>query len=56
MNEIETLVSSRTGDKVFLCHHKSGLDIYICEMPEFTTCSALFGTRYGSVNTRFKTK
>lgn len=56
MNEVKEIISSVTGDKIYLCHHKSGLDIYVCEMPGFSTCSALFGTRYGSVNTRFKTK
>lgn len=35
--------------------HKSGLNILICEMPEYDTTKAMFGTRYGSINTCFKT-
>lgn len=44
----------RTGDSCIHVKHKSGLDIYICEMPGFSSVEALFGTKYGSVNTMFK--
>lgn len=46
--------SERTGDSCIHVKHKSGLDIYICEMPGFSSVEALFGTKYGSVNTMFK--
>lgn len=50
----EILTSSRTGDKCIHVKHKSGLDIYISEMNGFSSIEALFGTKYGSVNTMFR--
>lgn len=50
------LTSPRTGDKCIHVKHPSGLDIYICEMKGFSTVEALFGTKYGSINTMFKMK
>ena len=55
MTKKEVLTSSRTGDSCIHVKHKSGLDIYICEMKGFSSIEALFGTKYGSVNTMFKT-
>lgn len=48
------LTSSQTGDKCIYVKHDSGLDIYICEMKGFSSVEALFGTKYGSINTMFK--
>jgi len=48
--------SKITGDKVVKLEHSSGLDIFVCEMEGFSTTEALFGTKYGSINTTFKTK
>ncbi|MDE6005171.1 MAG: insulinase family protein [Oscillospiraceae bacterium] len=36
--------------------HQTGLNIDIMEMPDYHSAYALFGTKYGSVNTRFKLK
>lgn len=36
--------------------HKSGCTICLYPMPEFSTTYAIFGTKYGSVDTTFKTK
>lgn len=44
-----------TGVSYVKIRHDSGLEILVCEMPGYTTTEAYFGTRYGSVNTRFKT-
>ncbi|MDE6666274.1 MAG: insulinase family protein, partial [Ruminococcus sp.] len=52
--EKNVIKSSRTGDSCIHVKHKSGLDIYICEMEGFSGTEALFGTKYGSVNTMFK--
>lgn len=52
--EKNVITSSRTGDSCIHVKHKSGLDIYICEMEGFSSTEALFGTKYGSVNTMFK--
>lgn len=54
--EIREIFCSQTGDKCNYIKHHSGLDIYICEMNGFSTTEALFGTKYGSINTMFKTK
>lgn len=54
--EIQEILCSQTGDKCNYIKHPSGLDIYICEMNGFSTTEALFGTKYGSINTMFKTK
>ncbi len=50
----EILTSKHTGDSCIHVTHKSGLDIYICEMPGFSGVKALFGTDYGSIDTTFK--
>ncbi len=52
--QIETLYDERTGESLVHAKHKTGLDIYLKEMPGFHTCHALFGTRYGSINTMFR--
>ena len=54
--EIQEILCSQTGDKCNYIKHPSGLDIYICEMNGFSTTEALFGTKYGSINTMFKKK
>lgn len=54
--EKNILTSPQTGDSCIHVKHSSGLDIYICEMKGFSTVEALFGTKYGSINTMFKTK
>ncbi|MBQ3947145.1 MAG: insulinase family protein, partial [Ruminococcus sp.] len=52
--EKNIIKSQNTGDSCIHVKHKSGLDIYICEMPGFSSVEALFGTKYGSINTMFK--
>jgi predicted Zn-dependent peptidase len=53
--EKRIIKSQQTGDSCIYVKHPSGLDIYICEMEGFSTIEALFGTKYGSINTMFKT-
>ena len=53
--EKKIIVNEKTGDRYIYVKHDSGLDILICEMEGFSTTEALFGTKYGSINTRFKT-
>lgn len=53
--EKDILKSPRTGDSCIHVKHPSGLEIYICEMKGFSSVEALFGTKYGSINTMFKT-
>ena len=54
--EIQEIYCPQTMDKCNYIKHHSGLDIYVCEMNGFSTTEALFGTKYGSINTMFKTK
>lgn len=53
--EKKIITNEKTGDSYIHIKHDSGLDILICEMEGFSTTEAIFGTKYGSINTRFKT-
>lgn len=53
--QYELIKNSITGDSYKKFHHPAGLDVLVWEMPGFSTTSALFATKYGSINTRFKT-
>ena len=55
MMQKEILKSARTGDSCVHVKHKSGLDIYICEMKGFRSVEAVIGTKYGSINNMFRT-
>lgn len=48
--------NERTGEQYTYVKHPTGLDIYIWKMEDYSTTHALFGTKYGSINTKFKTK
>ena len=50
------LTDARLGEQCVYAVHESGLKILICPKPEFATAYALFGTRYGSIDTRFRIK
>ncbi len=51
----EIIRNDRTGEKYTRVLHDSGLEILIWKTPGHSVKHALFGTRYGSVNTTFKT-
>ncbi len=56
MNEngnIKEIKSDLTGDKYYKVKHKSGLNIYVYEKEGYNSTYAIFGTRYGSINTCF---
>lgn len=53
--EKKVIENERTGEKYTFVKHPSGLNIYIWKMEGFSTTDAYFGTKYGSINTRFKT-
>lgn len=44
---------SRFGDSYVRFIHKSGLKIFVMEKPDFSSCYALYGTKYGSIDTFF---
>ncbi len=51
----EIIRDERLGEQYSLIHHPSGLDVLVWKMEGFSTTEALFATRYGSINTCFKT-
>ncbi len=51
----EILDSSRLGESYIKISHDSGLCICMYPMRSFSTAFAIFGTRYGSVDTTFRT-
>lgn len=54
--EKQTVKNERTGERYTYVKHPTGLDIYIWKMEGYSTTHALFGTKYGSINTKFRTK
>lgn len=48
--------SKRLGEQYIEVNHKSGLKILLYPMEGYSTTYALFGTKYGSLNTTFKTQ
>lgn len=54
--EKKIVKNDRTGEQYTYVKHPTGLDIYIWKMEDYSTTHALFGTKYGSINTKFKTK
>lgn len=51
----EIIKSERFGEQYTLIHHPSGLDILVWKMENYSTTEAAFATKYGSINTCFKT-
>lgn len=54
--EKKIIKNERTGEQYTYVKHPTGLDIFIWKMENYSTTHALFGTKYGSINTKFKTK
>ena len=54
--ERKVISDKRLGESYVLINHDSGLRICIFKMNGYSTSHALFGTKYGSVNTTFRTK
>lgn len=53
-NNIEEIKCNITGDHYYKVNHKSGLTIYIYPKDGFKSTYALFGAKYGSINTTFE--
>lgn len=53
MSNITEIKCYITGDKYYKIHHKSGLTIYVYPKEGFKSTYALFGAKYGSINTTF---
>ncbi len=54
MMNIKTVESKLVKDKYYIIDHPSGLTIYVYPKEGYRSTYAIFGTNYGSVNTRFK--
>ena len=52
----QIITNDRLGESCISAVHPSGLTLLICPKPEFATAYALFGTKYGSIDTRFRIK
>ena len=50
----EIIRCEQSGQSCLHVKHPTGLDIYIMEMEGYQSSYALFGTKYGSINTRFR--
>lgn len=53
-NVIKYVKNDILDEGYYAIAHKSGLNIYVYPKPEYTTINAVFGTKYGSIDTRFK--
>ena len=53
--EKKIIKNDRVGEEYTFVKHPSGLNVYVWKKEGFSTTDAFFGTKYGSVNTRFKT-
>ena len=51
---IKEIKSEILGEKYYEINHNSGLKIYVFPKENYSSAYALFGTRYGSIDTRFK--
>lgn len=51
---LKTVKSDRIGDKYFYIEHKSGLKVFVYPKEGYSSTYAIIGTKYGSINTKFK--
>lgn len=49
----KTFVNPEIGEQYVYAEHESGLRIYICPKPAYSSAYAIFGTKYGSIDTKF---
>ncbi len=49
----KNVFESNVGESYIKAEHSSGLKIFIMEKPQFSSAYAVFGTKYGSIDTRF---
>ncbi len=54
MSFTEKVVSPLAGDYYYKIHHDSGLVIYVYPKEHNNSTFAVFGTRFGSINTKFR--
>lgn len=52
---VEVIRNDITNESCYVYTHKSGIKVHVLPKPEFSSAAAYFGTRYGSIDTTFKT-
>lgn len=52
--DIKNIKSDILGEQYYLINHPTGLKIYVMPKENYSSTYAIFGTRYGSIDTRFK--
>ena len=52
--DIKEIKNDLLGEKYYKIKHTSGLDIYVFPKENYSTAYAVFGTKYGSIDTIFK--
>ena len=52
-NGIAVQKNDKTGEELYYTTHSSGLGIYIIPKKDYSKTYAIFGTRYGSVDSKF---
>lgn len=52
--EFTTIANERLGETVLYAKHPTGLDIFIAPKKGYASQYAIFGTRYGSIDNRFR--
>ena len=50
---LKEVIHGDIGESSVKAVHSSGLKIYILEKPQYNSCYAIFGTKYGSIDTTF---
>ena len=55
VNNKQIISNPRTGEQYTRIKHSSGCTVCLCHMPLFTSTHALFGCKYGSIDSTFKT-
>lgn len=51
---MKEIISNALGEKYYEINHKSGLKIFVMPKEHYKSTYAVFGTKYGSIDTRFK--
>lgn len=52
--DIREIKSDILGDSYYVINHPTGLKIYVMPKENYSSTYAVFGTKYGSIDTRFK--
>ena len=56
MLNLKEVKSERLGDSYYILNHKSGLKVFLYPKKGHNSTYAIFGTKFGSINTKFKYK